>query len=90
MPPHLLIRIGERIEKVQKKNCLLALSFKTKKSMEPNILSIIIGAIALIVGIVLGKFIFAKNTKKIRLGACYSNKEYIFGNDQSVIINTFD
>ena len=32
--------------------------------MEPNILSIIIGAIALITGIVLGKFIFAKNTKK--------------------------
>ncbi|MFT3682792.1 MAG: ribonuclease Y [Ferruginibacter sp.] len=32
--------------------------------MEPNILSIIIGAAALIVGIVLGKFIFAKNTKK--------------------------
>ena len=32
--------------------------------MEPNILSIIIGAIALIAGIVLGKFIFAKNTKK--------------------------
>jgi ribonucrease Y len=32
--------------------------------MEPNILSIIIGAAALIVGVVLGKFIFAKNTKK--------------------------
>ena len=32
--------------------------------MEPNILSIIIGAAALIVGIVLGKLIFAKNTKK--------------------------
>jgi ribonucrease Y len=32
--------------------------------MEPNILFIIIGAIALIVGILLGKFIFAKNTKK--------------------------
>ncbi len=32
--------------------------------MEPNILSIIIGAIALIAGIVLGKFIFSKNTKK--------------------------
>ena len=32
--------------------------------MEPNILSIIIGAIALIIGILLGKFIFAKNTKK--------------------------
>jgi ribonuclease Y len=32
--------------------------------MEPNILSIIIGAVALIIGILLGKFIFAKNTKK--------------------------
>ena len=32
--------------------------------MEPNILSIIIGVAALIVGIVLGKFIFAKNTQK--------------------------
>lgn len=32
--------------------------------MEPTILSIIIGAIALIAGIVLGKFIFAKNTRK--------------------------
>ncbi len=32
--------------------------------MDPNILSIIIGAIALIIGILLGKFIFAKNTKK--------------------------
>lgn len=32
--------------------------------MEPNILSIIIGAVALVVGIVLGKIIFAKNTKK--------------------------
>ncbi len=32
--------------------------------MEPNILSIIIGAIALIIGILLGKLLFAKNTKK--------------------------
>jgi ribonucrease Y len=32
--------------------------------MEPNILAIIIGAIALIIGIVLGKLIFAKNTQK--------------------------
>ncbi len=32
--------------------------------MEPNIISIIAGAVALVVGIVLGKFIFAKNTKK--------------------------
>jgi len=32
--------------------------------MEPTILSIIIGAIALIIGILLGKFIFAKNTQK--------------------------
>jgi len=33
--------------------------------MDPNIISIIIGVAALIVGIVAGKFIFAKNTKKI-------------------------
>ncbi|MBI1782380.1 MAG: ribonuclease Y [Sphingobacteriales bacterium] len=32
--------------------------------MEPNLLAYIIGGIALIVGIVAGKFIFAKNTKK--------------------------
>ena len=32
--------------------------------MEPNILSIIIGIIALIIGAVLGKILFAKNTKK--------------------------
>src|SRR5690606_8922623 len=32
--------------------------------MEPNILSIIIGVICLIVGVVAGKFIFAANTKK--------------------------
>ncbi len=32
--------------------------------MEPNILSIIIGIIALIIGAVLGKLLFAKNTKK--------------------------
>ena len=32
--------------------------------MEPNILSIIIGAAALVVGLVLGKLLFAKNTKK--------------------------
>jgi ribonucrease Y len=32
--------------------------------MEPNILSIIIGAVALAAGTVLGKFLFAKNTKK--------------------------
>jgi len=33
--------------------------------MDPNVISIIIGAAALIVGIIAGKFIFAKNTKKI-------------------------
>jgi len=33
--------------------------------MDPNILSIIIGLAALIVGIIAGKFIFAKDTKKI-------------------------
>ncbi|MEO6719783.1 MAG: ribonuclease Y [Ferruginibacter sp.] len=32
--------------------------------MEQNILSIIIGAIALVIGVVLGKLLFAKNTKK--------------------------
>jgi ribonucrease Y len=32
--------------------------------MDPNILSIIIGAAALIIGLVLGKLIFAKNTRK--------------------------
>ncbi|MEO6550759.1 MAG: ribonuclease Y [Ferruginibacter sp.] len=32
--------------------------------MESNILSIVVGAIALIIGILLGKFIFAKDTKK--------------------------
>lgn len=32
--------------------------------MDPNILSVIIGAVALIAGIILGKFIFAKNTRK--------------------------
>ncbi len=32
--------------------------------MDPNILIIVIGAVALITGILLGKFIFAKNTRK--------------------------
>ena len=32
--------------------------------MEPTILYIIIGVLALIIGIVLGKVLFAKNTKK--------------------------
>ncbi|CAN5303777.1 ribonuclease Y [soil metagenome] len=32
--------------------------------MESNILSIIIGAVALVIGVVLGKIVFAKNTKK--------------------------
>ena len=32
--------------------------------MEPNVLSIIIGVVCLIVGVVVGKFIFAANTKK--------------------------
>lgn len=38
---------------------------KSKKSMEPNILFIIIGAIALTSGLLLGKFVFAKNTSKL-------------------------
>ena len=33
--------------------------------MEPNILFIIIGAIALTSGLLLGKFVFAKNTSKL-------------------------
>src|SRR3989337_3204126 len=33
--------------------------------MDPNVISIIIGVAALIVGIIAGKFIFAKNTKKL-------------------------
>jgi len=32
--------------------------------MDPNILSFIIGAVALIIGLVAGKLIFAKNTRK--------------------------
>ncbi len=32
--------------------------------MEPNVLTYIIGGIALVIGIVLGKLIFAKNTQK--------------------------
>ena len=33
--------------------------------MDPNLISIIIGVAALIVGIIAGKFIFAKNTQQI-------------------------
>ena len=33
--------------------------------MDPNLISIIIGVAALIIGIIAGKFIFSKNTKKI-------------------------
>src|SRR5688500_11330991 len=33
--------------------------------MDPNLISIIIGGAALIIGIIAGKFIFSKNTKKI-------------------------
>ena len=32
--------------------------------MDPNILSVIIGAVALIVGLIAGKLIFARNTRK--------------------------
>ena len=32
--------------------------------MDPNIISIIIGVAALVVGVIAGKFIFAANTKK--------------------------
>jgi ribonucrease Y len=33
--------------------------------MDPNLISIIIGVVALIIGIIAGKFIFSKNTKRI-------------------------
>ena len=45
--------------------------------MDPNIISIIIGIAALIAGIVLGKVIFAKNTKKIIEDAEYQAKKII-------------
>ena len=32
--------------------------------MDPNILSAIIGAAALVIGIIVGKLVFSKNTKK--------------------------
>jgi ribonuclease Y len=45
--------------------------------MDPNILSIIIGAAALIVGIIAGKFIFAKNTRKIVEDAELQSKTFL-------------
>ena len=45
--------------------------------MDPNILSIIIGVAALIVGIIAGKFIFAKNTKKIIEDAELQSKNFL-------------
>ena len=45
--------------------------------MDPNILSIIIGLAALIVGIIAGKFIFAKNTKKIVEDAELQSKTFL-------------
>jgi ribonucrease Y len=45
--------------------------------MDPNILSIIIGVAALVVGIIAGKFIFAKNTKKIIEDAELQSKSFL-------------
>ena len=45
--------------------------------MDPNILSIIIGAAALLVGIIAGKFIFAKNTRKIVEDAELQSKTFL-------------
>ncbi|MEP7374899.1 MAG: ribonuclease Y [Chitinophagaceae bacterium] len=45
--------------------------------MDPNILSIIIGVAALLVGIIAGKFIFAKDTKKIIEDAELQSKSFL-------------
>ncbi len=45
--------------------------------MDPNIISIIIGIAALIAGIIAGKFIFAKNTKKIVEDAEFQSKNLL-------------
>ncbi len=45
--------------------------------MDPNILSILIGVAALIVGIIAGKFIFAKDTKKIIEDAELQSKTFL-------------
>ena len=45
--------------------------------MEPNILYIIIGVASLIVGTILGKLIFAKNTGKLVEDAKYEAKKII-------------
>src|SRR5688500_5906100 len=42
--------------------------------MDPNLISIIIGVAALVVGIIAGKIIFAKNTKKIVEEAEFQSK----------------
>jgi len=45
--------------------------------MDPNLISIIIGVAALIVGIIAGKFIFAKNTQKIVEEAEFQSKNLL-------------
>ncbi|MGK2862257.1 MAG: ribonuclease Y [Chitinophagaceae bacterium] len=45
--------------------------------MDPNIISIVIGIAALIVGIIAGKFIFAKNTQKIVEEAEFQSKNLL-------------
>jgi ribonuclease Y len=45
--------------------------------MDPNLISIIIGVVALLVGIIAGKFIFAKNTKKIIEDAEFQSKNVL-------------
>ena len=49
--------------------------------MELNILSVIVGAIALVAGILLGKFIFAKDTKK-QLGDAEQQAQKIIADGQ--------
>jgi ribonucrease Y len=45
--------------------------------MDPNLVSIIIGVVALLVGIIAGKFIFAKNTQKIIEEAEFQSKNVL-------------
>lgn len=45
--------------------------------MDPNLISIIIGVVALIVGIIAGKFIFAKNTNRIVEEAEFQSKNVL-------------
>ncbi|MGZ8549702.1 MAG: Rnase Y domain-containing protein, partial [Chitinophagaceae bacterium] len=45
--------------------------------MDPNLISIIIGVAALVLGIIAGKFIFAKNTKQIVEDAEFQSKSLL-------------